>query len=94
MLLAGEVLREASRAAAGPKLQLLVQSIGFMLSDKLQGLCKFYEAKAEQEAIDAIAASLNAMNEQPKSVGAGNVTEAMNLWHADEVSFCLISIYK
>ena len=62
VLLAGEVLREAARAAGGHQLQLLVQYIGLMLGDKLKDLCKFYKAKAEQEVIDAIAASLNAMN--------------------------------
>lgn len=87
MLLVGEVLREASRAAAGTQLQLLVQSMALMLSDKLQGLCKFYEESAEQEAIHAIAASLNPMNKRPKSVGTGGVAQAMNLWQADEVLF-------
>ena len=89
VLLTGEVLREAARAAGGHKLQLLVESMGLMLGDKLKNLCKFYEAKAEQDAVDAIAASLNAMNRQPASAGRGNIAGAMNLWQADEVRFLL-----
>jgi hypothetical protein len=83
LLLAGELLREASRAANGPKLQQLVQTIGAMLGDKLLGLCQFYEEKAEQDAVDAMAASLIAMNASSKS--PGTATDAMNLWQADEV---------
>jgi hypothetical protein len=85
ILLTGELLREASRAASGPKLHLLVQQLGLMLSDKLVGLSKLYDARAEQDALDAISASLKNIGTRTESVVKGSVIEPMDLWQADEV---------
>jgi hypothetical protein len=85
ILLTGELLREALRAASGPKLHLLVQQLGLMLSDKLVGLSKLYDARAEQDALDAISASLKNIGTRTESVVKGSVIEPMDLWQADEV---------
>lgn len=85
VLLAGELLREASRAAAASSQQhLLVKSVGLMLGDKLQSLCKFYDEKGEQDAINAMAASLQAITPKAQS---NAVSGGMNLWQADDVRF-------
>ena len=86
VLLAGELLREASRSAASSQLPLVVKAVGSMLGDKLQSLCKFYDDKAEQDAVDALAASLHAVAPKAQS---SSVSDAMNLWQADDVRLSL-----